>query len=242
MSPIGCASSDRLARLQQENADLRAGLSARDGQIDGLKADLQALADKDATARRVLELRQSLDAETAQHAEVAKRLEESSRERQRLSTDLDGARENNAKLAEENRQLKELTADVNNPLVRVAVIEWKLVQRLHGAALIAQNDDRTYLGLIDFAGTHFDSIFNDVGLHGSEVGLESIWNDVGFYGSEVGLYSARNEVCINPPMLVKDRKILGYVTANRVYPGTPRFDPYYLRDLARRLQGKLGGQ
>ena len=235
-----CASTERIARVQQENDELRTALDATQRLSEMLRSDLTALADASAAAQHILELRESLEETEGRRTEVSRKFVRCDTERGQLAQDVKKARATLAELRQENERLRQLAADVENPLVKVAIVEWKLVERLQGAAVIAQNQDKTYLGIVDFAGTLPDSIFNDVGLHGSAVGLKSIWNDVGFYGSEVGLYSARNDVCINPPMLVKHRKVIAYVTTNDVYVHTPRFDPYYLRSLARRLRGDVG--
>lgn len=57
--------------------------------------------------------------------------------------------------------------------------------------------------------------------------MESIWSDVGLYGSTVGVYSARNAVCAQPPLLVKNQKVLGVLTVNATQPGA--VDPNLLR-------------
>jgi len=145
-----------------------------------------------------------------------------------------------AELTAEVEQLKKNAEELSNPLSKIAVAEWKLVQLLQGAIIQAQDFDRTYLGVLDFAGGSRESVFNDTGLYGSETGLHSIWNDVGLYGSNVGIYSPWNRLCINPPMLIKEGQVLGYMTVNTLYIKRPRIDPSYLRSLAQRLQGKLG--
>lgn len=68
-------------------------------------------------------------------------------------------------------------------------------------AMVIVANDGTFLGAIDPNEFNRNSIFNDVGPHGSNVARESIWNDVSPYGSDVGLQSPNNDVCINPPIV-----------------------------------------
>ena len=149
------------------------------------------------------------------------------------------------RLEERIKELEQRTAilstipvDSTNPFSVAAAADWKRVQVLQGTYLYAQDTEKTFLGILDFTGTHPDSIFNPVGLHGSKVGLESIWSDVGFFGSPVGMHSARNPVCIEPPVIVSNRKVIGHVTVNQVVLSPARVDPDYLRFLARRIQGR----
>ena len=93
-----------------------------------------------------------------------------------------------------------------------------LVQVLRGASIVAQDGRNTFLGKID-SEIAVNSIFNTVSLYGSEIGVHSVFNKIGQYGSDIGLYSANNEFSTKPPMIVKNGKILGYLTANRFVRG-----------------------
>lgn len=110
--------------------------------------------------------------------------------------------------------------------VITAALKAQLRQQFAGAAVFSQERQATFLGNVENRYA-MDSIFNDVGMHGSSVAMESIWNDVGTYGSTVGMYSARNPVCTQPPVLVKNRQVIGVLTVNTTQPGA--IDPILLR-------------
>ena len=83
-----------------------------------------------------------------------------------------------------------------------------------GAVIIAQDDENTYLGKI---ASPYDSksIFNEYGSHGSEYSSNSIWNQYGTFGSEYSTYSPFNKYTSTPPMIIKNKKIIGYLSANK---------------------------
>jgi len=89
----------------------------------------------------------------------------------------------------------------------------QLADKLTGASIIAQDDKNTFLGKIDneFAK---DSIFNEFSKYGSEFNAESIFNEFGKFGGEFSNLSPFNAFASKPPMIVKDGKIIGYLTAN----------------------------
>lgn len=83
-----------------------------------------------------------------------------------------------------------------------------------GSVLIAQDDKNTYLGNIT---NSYDSksIFNEYGTYGSEYNSASIWNQYATFGSEYSSYSPHNSYTSTPPMFIKNKKILGYLSANK---------------------------
>lgn len=89
-----------------------------------------------------------------------------------------------------------------------------IVSMLEGSQLIA--DDGQYLGKITWNDVASDSIFNSIGTYGSEISSTSIWNDICSYGSEVSLSSPFNEFSSTPPRIIKDDKVIGYLTVNEV--------------------------
>ena len=89
-----------------------------------------------------------------------------------------------------------------------------LCEVVKGAVLIAQDEKNTYLGKITNA-YDSESIFNDYGTYGSEYNSSSIWNTYATFGSEYSAYSPHNAYTTTPPMIVKNRKVLGYLTANK---------------------------
>lgn len=90
----------------------------------------------------------------------------------------------------------------------------EVCDQVKGAVLLAQDDKNTYLGKIASAYDP-DSIFNEYGTYGSEYNSLSIWNQYATFGSEYSSYSPNNSYTSTPPMIVKDRKVLGYLTANK---------------------------
>jgi len=83
-----------------------------------------------------------------------------------------------------------------------------------GAKLIAQDNENTYLGVISNSYAS-DSIFNEYGTYGSEYSSSSIWNEYATFGSEYSSYSPFNEYTSTPPMMIKEGKIIGYLSANK---------------------------
>lgn len=84
--------------------------------------------------------------------------------------------------------------------------------RLYGAKLFAS--DGTFLGVITSNSYDSDSIFNDYGKYGSDYSSESIWNDYSDYGDEYNSKSAFNDCASEPPRIVKNNKVIGYLTVN----------------------------
>jgi len=93
-----------------------------------------------------------------------------------------------------------------------------LASLLRGASILAQDPGNTFLGKIDneFAS---ESIFNEFGTYGSEFSSTSIWNEFSSYGSEFSSFSAFNEFTSTPPMLIKNGKVIGYLTRNKFLRG-----------------------
>lgn len=83
-----------------------------------------------------------------------------------------------------------------------------------GAKLIAQDSNNTYLGKIS---NRYDSesIFNEYGTYGSKYSSNSIWNEYATFGSKYSSYSPFNEYTTTPPMIIKDGKIIGYLSVNK---------------------------
>lgn len=82
------------------------------------------------------------------------------------------------------------------------------------AVLLAQDDKNTYLGKITNP-YDSESIFNEYGAYGSEYSSTSIWNQYANFGGEYSSYSPHNSYTSTPPMIVRNRKVLGYLTANK---------------------------
>ena len=91
-------------------------------------------------------------------------------------------------------------------------------------------ESNTTLGKI---GSPYDSasIFNEYGTYGSEYNSLSIWNQYGTFGSEYNSYSATNSYTSTPPMIIKNKKILGYLSANKSLKGS--ISPNLLKALCK---------
>jgi hypothetical protein len=85
---------------------------------------------------------------------------------------------------------------------------------LHGVKVVAQDSQNTYLGEVSNSYSS-DSIFNEYGTYGSEYSDKSVFNSYGDFGSEYHQYSATNPYSSKPPMLIKNQKIIGYLSANK---------------------------
>ncbi len=85
---------------------------------------------------------------------------------------------------------------------------------LNGAYLYSQEDTPVYLG---FFGNRFasESIYSRFGDYGSQHSSQSVRNTFGTYGSRFGTYSHMNRFTQNPPVILKDGVILGYLTVNQ---------------------------
>jgi hypothetical protein len=89
-----------------------------------------------------------------------------------------------------------------------------VINTLKNAKIIAQDDENTYLGSLTNS-LHRESIFNEFGTYGSEFSSKSIWNQFSKFGNEFNTYSPFNRFSIQPPMIIKDGKIIAYLTTNK---------------------------
>jgi len=94
----------------------------------------------------------------------------------------------------------------------------EVINLLRGASIIAQDDDRTFLGTLTNE-LNSKSIFNEIGTYGSDISSNSIWNDIGTFGSDISSYSPFNDITSTPPMIIKNGKIIGYLTVNDIISG-----------------------
>lgn len=95
-------------------------------------------------------------------------------------------------------------------------------QALSGLHLVAA--DGTYLGRCTTNQYAVDSFLNSYGPYGSKYSVTSIWNEYGLYGSKYSMYSAFNPYASDPPAIVLDGEVIGYLTTNRYLLGA--VDPW----------------
>lgn len=82
-----------------------------------------------------------------------------------------------------------------------------------GAIIISYDSEKKYLGKIS-SSYDSDSIFNEYGKYGGEYSSDSIWNSYSKYGNEYNSYSPFNEYSLNPPILIKDNRVIAKLTVN----------------------------
>jgi len=104
----------------------------------------------------------------------------------------------------------------------------ELISLIRGASIIAQDDDRTFLGTLTNE-LNSNSIFNEIGTYGSDISSNSIWNDIGTYGSDISKYSPFDNITSTPPMIIKNGTVIGYLTVNEIIAGG--ISPFILKAL-----------
>ena len=85
--------------------------------------------------------------------------------------------------------------------------------------VIVVAQDEEYLG--EFSSNEFavESICNQFGTYGSKFSVTSIWNEFSIYGSAFSDFSAFNDLATQPPMLIGQNDIVGYLTTNSTVVG-----------------------
>lgn len=106
------------------------------------------------------------------------------------------------------------------------ILKVKAKTELWDASIIADDDKNTFLGKIS-AKFDTDSIFYNYGDYGSKFGTHSIWNNFSDYGGKFSEHSAFNKLASSPPLIVKNRKIIGRLTISNIFPDA--IPPHLLR-------------
>ncbi len=89
-------------------------------------------------------------------------------------------------------------------------------QAIDGAMLINKDDE--YIGKLAIS-TDPDSVFNEYGKYGNEYNSWSIWNEYGKNGGEYQSGSAFNDYSSDPPRIVKNGSVIGFLTTNKFKRG-----------------------
>ena len=97
---------------------------------------------------------------------------------------------------------------------------------IEGSIIISADNDKKYLGKIT-SSYDSESIFNEYGNYGGKYSSNSIWNSYSKYGSEYNSYSAFNEYSLNPPMVIKNNRIIAKLTVNDSISNA--LNPYVLK-------------
>ena len=103
-----------------------------------------------------------------------------------------------------------------------------LCSALNDSVVISQDSNNTYLGEISNKYSD-DSIFNEYGSYGSKYSPDSIWNEYSQAGSKYATESPFNKYSISPPMIIKNKKIIGYLSVNKNVSGA--INPIVLRSM-----------
>jgi len=90
----------------------------------------------------------------------------------------------------------------------------EIINYLRDSKIIAQDAQNTYLGKLS-SEFNSESIFNEFGTYGNEFSSQSIWNEFSTFGNEFNIYSPFNNFSTQPPMLIKNGKIIGFLTTNK---------------------------
>lgn len=102
-----------------------------------------------------------------------------------------------------------------------AALKIRVMEKYQGAVIVLYDSltkKTKYLGSIEDQFTA-NSIFNEYGTYGSEYSTDSIWNAYGSYGGKYSTESPFNKFTSTPPMIVKDRETIGYLTVNKFIQG-----------------------
>jgi hypothetical protein len=132
-----------------------------------------------------------------------------------------------AMLEELRPKVKELL-DYDIELLQIA-LKIKVIEKYQAAIVVSYNsltEEIKYLGKIEDQFSS-DSIFNEFGTYGSEFSSDSIWNKFGNYGSPFSSQSAFNKFTTNPPIIIKNKQVIGYLTVNKFIKGG--VDPNWLK-------------
>jgi len=97
---------------------------------------------------------------------------------------------------------------------------------IEGSIIISADNDKKYLGKIT-SSYDSESIFNEYGNYGGKYSSNSIWNSYSKYGSEYNSYSPFNEYSLNPPMVIKNNRIIAKLTVNDSISNA--LNPYVLK-------------
>ena len=100
---------------------------------------------------------------------------------------------------------------------------YSLANLLNGSIIIAQDNNNTFLGKIS-SSYDYQSIFNEYGSFGNKYSTKSIWN-------QLSIYYTFDELSTRPPMIVKNDRIIGYITTNKEIRGG--VSPYTIKELKK---------
>ncbi|MEZ5507212.1 MAG: hypothetical protein R3F47_07470 [Gammaproteobacteria bacterium] len=234
LAMVGCASKQDIAFRDAEILSLRAELEKAKSEIKKQSDTIRDISNADETFKKLMATEKKLADEVIKNESLSRSIKSISG----MESQLEHVYGELNRLTQENNSLKNALALYDNPLSLYAAEKWQFIKRIQGSHLYAQDSSRTYLGVIDFTGSHSESIFNEVGMYGSDMGINSIWNDVGLFGSDVAINSPSNNMTVYPPLIVKDGKIIGHLTKNKYIVSPLIVNPDELKTYYEMLQKK----
>ena len=108
-------------------------------------------------------------------------------------------------------------------------LRFKVFDEYNGAIVVVKDEITGEIKLLGKIEDEYssESIFNEYGEFGGEYSSDSIWNQYGSYGGEYSALSPFNKYSSTPPVIIKNRKILGYLTINKYLNNS--IDPNWLK-------------
>jgi hypothetical protein len=86
--------------------------------------------------------------------------------------------------------------------------------KYEGSKVVSGDNVETLLGEISH-GSEIDSILNMAGKFGNKTSPDSVWNDYGKFGGSTSDFSPFCTTARFPPKIIKDGKVIGFLTSNR---------------------------
>ncbi len=222
LSAVGCVSTGELKKKQLIIDEKNLSLERTIKEKENLEHDLHLILSEDIRAKNILKSKEKIEKLESLNAELKSEivtLQEANKSLENRVFEVQNTKDELKKSEQLVHELNKKIELLSNPLSLAALDDWLLVQKLQGSLVFAQDDENTYLGAIDFTGQSSESIFNEFGTHGSEFSSYSIWNEFGTFGSEFSSYSPFNEFTSTPPMIVKNKSVIGHLTENEFLTG-----------------------
>lgn len=222
LSVVGCVSTGELQKKQLVIDEKNIALQNTITEKKSLEQDIQLILSEDIRAKNIFKYKEEVDKLESLNEELKSKIANLQRTKENLESRISETQNLKDKLKESEQLIQELNEKIelfSNPLSLAALNDWILAQNLQGSMIFGQDDDRTYLGAIDFTSPSSESIFNEYSTYGSEYSSASIWNEHGTFGSEYSSYSPFNEYTSTPPIIVKNKSIIGHLTENEYLTG-----------------------
>lgn len=221
-SVVGCVSTGEVQKkellIEERNQALQKAIKEK----ESLEKDIRLILSEDIRAKNILKLKEDVKKLESVNAELNSEVATLQRIKENLESRISQTQDLKTKLNEKEQLIKTLNEKIellSNPLSLAALEDWILAQDLQGSMIFGQDDEHTYLGIIDFTNSSIESIFKIYGTYGSEYSSSSIWNEYGTFGSEYSSYSPFNEYTSTPPVIIKNRSIVGHLTENEYLSG-----------------------